>query len=260
MLMIAHLWAHRRRDPRQVEKTQEIPVINSMQAMDLQEILDLHIESFPDSFLTLLGRPVLSLIYEQLIQEGYGYVYREGDDLAGFLAGMYVTSKEFYQRIFRKQPVRVPALFLGAAIHDLKLFVPILKRFNLLYLKPSIVTTATHTPEYEFIVRNQGLIAAALTMAVSPRHRGKGIAKKLWKYLLLDLPKREVDAIWASVLESNDATNGMYRQLQFKVIGRIPRADGDFEMEWLAYKKGDCTVMEDGRVWWNDARSPTENP
>lgn len=226
-------------------------MIKDMESSHIQDVVNVHMESFPDSFLTQLGNGVLTLIYNNFPKHGFGYVFLEGNEVAGFLAGPFIPARRFYMMLIRMHPVHLPLLLVGATIRSPRILNPIAIRAKRLFLGSSKASRQSSHPDYQSVMNSGGLIAYALTMAVSSRHRGKGIAKQLWAHQLRELPKRGVDAILGSVFVDNDATNGLYKKMGFRVIGRILRPDGNEELKWLFYKRGECSVSEDGFVSWH---------
>lgn len=226
-------------------------MIKDIESSHIQDVVDIHVESFPDSFLTQLGKGVLTLIYDEFPKSGFGYVFQEGSEIAGFLAGIFIPAGIFYKQLIWKHPMRLPLLLAGAAIRDPRILNPVAIRAKRLFQGGSTASRQSSTTDYQSIVNSGGLVAHALTMAVSPRHRGKGVAKQLWAHQLHELPRRGVDAILGSVLADNDATNGLYRKKGFRVIARVSRPDGNEELKWLFYKRGECSVSEEGYVSWH---------
>lgn len=230
-------------------------MIVKMMPSHIPQVVALHTEAFPDGFLTQLGEGILTRIYRQFVVRGFGYVYQEDGHVIGFLAGTLVPASTFYTQLVRQSPIRLCGLLVSAVIRKPRLLVPILKRARaLLSGRTTVVSSAIGS---QACLGQEGKIAYVLSVAVSPSHRGKGIARHLWLHLLLVLQDWDVHAILQSVLVSNTAANSLYNRMGFKVISRIRRVDGEDLFRWLAYKRGECTVAPDGRVSWH---SPNDNP
>lgn len=220
-----------------------------MKATDAYEVVPIHIDSFPDSFLTRLGKPALIKLYQEFSNNGFGYVYRDEDKVAGFLAGTCSSVESFYQGLIKKNLLNFALAIPSAVIQNPSLLNLIWIRINRLFRPPEFESVQTE-PEYDLIQNSDGLIAFALTLGVSPQCRGKGVGKKLWIHLLHDLPDRGVEAILASVRSDNDITNNFYTKMGFKKVAQIKRKNYDVEFKWLAYLRDQCVVTESGKIEW----------
>lgn len=65
-------------------------LLRPMQPEDLPSIVQIHLSSFPDFFLTFLGPGFLKLLYRNIAlgPEGTLFVAEIGDVIAGFVAGV----------------------------------------------------------------------------------------------------------------------------------------------------------------------------
>jgi len=226
-------------------------MIGNMKTNDIHDVVEIHIDSFPDSFLTQLGKPALKKLYEEFSQNGFGYVYRDDGKVAGFLAGTTTPVEKFYQDLIKKNILNFTFAIPVAVIQRPSVLNLIWIRINRLFRNPQYDSINTE-PEYDLIQSSKGQIAYALTLGVAPQSRGKGIGKKLWNHLLHGLPNRGVEAILASVRSDNDITNNFYTKMGFKQIAQIKRKNYDTEFKWLAYMKDHCVVTETGKIEWND--------
>jgi len=227
-------------------------VIRDMQVADVTKVVAVHLEAFPDSFLSLLGRGGLALIYKDFAQNGFAYVFGEGDDIAGFLAGSFTPARNFYKQLVRRNPARVSLYLARATIRNPSLLKSILNRAKGLFSRGAGSLESKSTPNaYQTIVEAAGNVAHVLSIATAPVYRRRGIADKLWTHLLRELPIRGVDAIVGSSLGENDPTNILCERKGFKIAACVPRPDGGEELKWVYYRRGHCTVLDDGSVTWN---------
>ena len=226
-------------------------MIEDMQLVHLEDVIDIHIAAFPDSFLTQLGRPALKILYKDFSSTGFAYVYREDNKVLGVLAGTTTSVETFYQELIKKHLLRFALVIPIAVIQRPTTFTPILLRLRRLFQKPKFDSYIAE-PEYDLVLNSKGKVAHALTIGVSPQSRGKGIAKQLWNHLLHDLPQRGVEAILGSVRSDNDITNGFYEKMGFKKIVQMQRNHFTAEYRWLFYWKDHCVVTESGKVEWNN--------
>ncbi|MBN2044056.1 MAG: GNAT family N-acetyltransferase [Anaerolineales bacterium] len=224
-------------------------MIEKLKFSDIDAVVEIHIESFPTSFLTSLGRPALIKLYEAFLTYGYAYVYKEGDKVLGVMAGTLSTVEKFYQRLIFENILFFAIRMPGVLVKTPGLVRRIFLRIKRLFQKPEY-DFREFEPEYDLIIKPGNHNAYALMLGVSPESRGKGVGKKLWIHQLHDLPERGVDAILASVDSTNEITNGFYEKMGFKIIARTKRKNFDLEYRWLAYWKGHCSVQESGQVVW----------
>ena len=76
-------------------------MIRSARPQDIAEVVRIHLESFPNFFLSFLGPASLRLLYEEILSspEGVLLVAEEGErDLVGFVAGV-TRQSGFYSRL-----------------------------------------------------------------------------------------------------------------------------------------------------------------
>ena len=224
-------------------------MIEDMKSSDVDEVVEIHIVSFPDSFLTNLGRLALNKLYEEFGSKGFAYVYRDSGKVLGVMAGTCSTVEKFYQDLIKKYFFHFALILPVAIVKRPVLIKRIFIRMKRLFQKPDFESFITE-PEYDVVMNSKCQNAYALMLGVSPLSRGKGVGKKLWVHQLHDLPKRGVDAILASVDSNNDITNGFYQRMGFKKIAQTKRKNFDLEFRWLAYWKDHCQVTDTGKIEW----------
>ena len=227
-------------------------MIRNMQVIDVPKVVTVHIDAFPDSFLTNLGRKVLTIIYKEFAQNGFAYVFVEEEENAGFLAGTFLSAKKFYRHLLRRYPFQLSLYLIEAVIRHPPLFMLLIKQANRIFInggKPSGKNYFING--YQGILDSNKKVAHILTVAVSPNYRRLGIATKLWTYVLQNLPPLNIDAIMCSVLAENEPANSLYIKKGYKIIARIPRPDGSDELKWLFYQRNHCSILENGNVIWH---------
>lgn len=224
-------------------------LIEDLRKNHISQVVDLHIEAFADSFLTQLSRDFLTILYEEFSRSGFGYVFLENGNVAGFLAGIFSSADIFYRDIIKNNIFRLSILLLRSVIRNPILIKSILNRGTRLIFKkkPFYIESL---PEYDQLIHSRDVVASALTMSVSQKYRGRGIASQLWTHLLHDLPKKGVEAIIASVQSDNTITNKFYKKRGFILIARIQRHYGNEELKWLFFQRDKCIVTENGYVTW----------
>jgi ribosomal protein S18 acetylase RimI-like enzyme len=76
--------------------------IRPMQLDDLEQVVEVHLQSFPGFFLTFLGHDFLTLLYDQLCREGVVLVACPHGHIDGFVAGV-LQQAGFYRRLVERQ-------------------------------------------------------------------------------------------------------------------------------------------------------------
>jgi ribosomal protein S18 acetylase RimI-like enzyme len=223
-------------------------MITQMRSEHIQAVLQIHIDSFANSFLTQLGSGVLHVIYSEFSKSGFGYVSIEGNEVVGFIAGIYTPALQFYKNLLVKHPIRLPFLLVTSVIRNASVMKPILARARRLFRVTK--NGVEEENPYTAIVNSKEKVAYTLTIAVAPHYRRKGIANQLYAYTIKDLSTNGVYAIVGSVIGDNTSMNAFNQKMGYKQLATMGRVDGKKEIKWLRYKRGECSVSEDGHVSW----------
>ena len=85
-----------------------MPYLRKMQLSDVNQVVNVHLSSFQNFFLTFLGPRFLSLLYTYIVSSpnGVGYVSLDGDQVVGFVCGS-ARPAGFYGRLFKEQWLRI---------------------------------------------------------------------------------------------------------------------------------------------------------
>ncbi|MEI8195122.1 MAG: N-acetyltransferase [Phycisphaerae bacterium] len=174
---------------------------------DVTAIVAVHIQSFPDFFLTFLGGRFLRELYRGVIDDASGIVcvVENKDHLLGFVAGT-AEPAGLYRRLLIKRWWRFGWASAGAAIK-----------------KPSIIPRllrALRKPSEESPSR-EGNSALIMSIAVSPSAQGQGIGRLLVQAFCSASSERNAEKITLSTDKvNNEATNAFYRQLGFTLVNQ----------------------------------------
>jgi ribosomal protein S18 acetylase RimI-like enzyme len=78
-------------------------MIKSLTSKDAKLIAEIHLNAFPNFFLTSLGKRFLAVFYSKILKNevGYGIGFFENDKLLGFAIGT-TTPNGFYKRLAKK--------------------------------------------------------------------------------------------------------------------------------------------------------------
>lgn len=194
--------------------------VRRMDFQDLNEVVDIHLDSFSGFFLSTLGQKFLNQLYKSILADQFGiaFVFHNRDGIQGFVAGT-AKSSGFYRRILRKHWWSIGLVSILPAIkHPL-----ILTRIFHLITKPAGG------------MRGRGTL---MSIAVSPGMQGQGIGAKLIQVFLTDASKRKVLAVdLRTDRYGNENVNLFYERNGFKLHSRNIEANGREMNEYLFYLK-----------------------
>src|SRR5665811_1624133 len=93
-------------------------MIKPMMPENVDDVVSIHLESFPGFFLSFLGRRFLTLYYSGICsaEEGLGFVFLNSDyELIGFVAGT-TNPRGFYTRLLKRYWLRFSLASVGAIL------------------------------------------------------------------------------------------------------------------------------------------------
>ncbi len=189
-----------------------------MNSGDLPEIVQVHLRSFPDFFLTFLGPGFLELLYRNIAldSEGILLVAEVDGAVAGFVAG--VTRQDgFYRRLIRRQKWSFAWAALGAALR-----------------RPAIVPRLWRALRRPSDAAESIAEACLMSIAVSPAFQRQGIGKQLVEAFCQELAARgELTVGLTTDRDHNEATNHFYQQLNFKLARSFITPEGRAMNEYV---------------------------
>ncbi len=186
-------------------------MIRRMELDDIDQVVGVHLESFPGFFLSFLGPDFLKVYYRAacLDREGICLVSSNGErDIRGFVVGSS-NPGGFYRRIFMRR-------FLGF----------LLSVFWAVANRPSIVGRLIRTAARAAGKQPQGC-AGLFSIAVSPAVQGQGVGRDLVGGFIQNAYER--GCRWVSLTtdsQGNDRVNDFYRSLGFAATGELITPEG----------------------------------
>ena len=176
------------------------PPIRKMDSADIPAVVQVHLNSFPDFFLTFLGGSFLRELYSATLADpaGIGFVVGEDKGVVGFVTG---TSQPagFYRRLLRQRWWR----FAMTAVK------PVVKR-------PSIVPRLLRAFSMPGQATQQAGIGTLMSVAVSPKAQGQGIGQMLVRAFLEEAARRDLLQVDLTTdRDNNEVTNRFYQKLGF---------------------------------------------
>jgi len=181
-------------------------MIVKMTENHIDEVIDIHIECFKDSFLTNLDRNVLSSMYNNYISSelGCAYVFVTNETILGFIAGT-VNPSVYYNQLLKKRGFQILWQTLKRVIRNPGILREIIKRDYSGFFRPN--------------ENEESYSRASLdSIAVKPEYRGSGIARQLTEVFLSDLKERGVLEVHLGVAETNIRAKRFYERMGFENI------------------------------------------
>ena len=189
-----------------------------MGSTDLSQVIDVHLASFPDFFLTFLGRRFLTLLYEQIEQADEGVVLVAGsaDRVEGFVAGVQHQSG-FYQRLIKRKKWAFARAALGSALR-----------------RPVIVPRLLRALRRPDEARHAAAEACLMSIAVRPDAAGVGLGRHLVKAFCAEMWQRGAPAVCLTTdRDNNERTNRFYKQLDFQINASFVTPEGRTMNEYV---------------------------
>jgi GNAT superfamily N-acetyltransferase len=192
--------------------------IRLMQPGDVDDIVVVHLESFPGFFLSFLGPAFLHLLYESIRcdPEGVVFVACAGERVLGVAAGVEHQSA-FYRRLIAKKKWTFARASLPAALRSPSTGVRLLRALQ----KPCDS-------------RASAAEACILSLAVSPALRGSGTGEKLVRAVCSELSRRRASQVCLMTdRDGNEWVNRFYRGLGFRLARTYVTPEGRAMNEYL---------------------------
>lgn len=174
--------------------------VTAMQADQIKNVVEVHLQSFPNFFLTFLGRNFLSELYRGLLDDpsGIALVTMADDRLAGFVVGT-TQPAGFYGRLLKKRWWRFALAACG----------PLAKRPGSL---PRLLRAA-RLPQQVTRAEDRGTL---MSIAVLPGMQGRGIGQILVRSFLAEAKRRGLARVDLTTDKNNNAAvNVFYQRLGF---------------------------------------------
>lgn len=204
-------------------------MIRSMEAKDIEQVVAVHLDSFPEFFLSFLGPRFLNIFYSGICSapEGIGFVYINSSGIpAGFIAGTS-NPRGFYSSLLKKDWLK----FSFASLNAIRRKPSIIKRIARAFFHPS-----------ENPVGDD--VAGLLSIGVLPEHQGSGIGKILVNTFLEETVKSGCKKVFLTTdRDNNDATNVFYQNLGFSIMRQYVTPEGRNMNE---YWRGLPTIVNKG--------------
>lgn len=179
-------------------------VIVPMTTAHVPMVVDVHVASFAEAFLSFLGPGFLTLLYEGAATSPYGVgvVALDLDDrrkpVVGFTVGM-LNPAAFYQQLLRERGWRFALAAVSGVVR-----------------RPMIVLRLLRARRYPSHTPRGDRIATLGSIGIRPDYQGRGLGHRLVQGFLEAARARGARQVNLTTDgENNDAVNDFYRRLGF---------------------------------------------
>ena len=192
--------------------------IREMWESDIADVVNVHLSSFQNFFLSFLGPRFLTLLYHEILREpgNVNLVAMSSDnEVIGFVAGEK-DQVRFYQRLVKEKSFAFALASSSAVIR-----------------RPSIIPRLFRALRYAGKAKEASYPASLMSIAVLPAAKGKGAGKSLVKYFLNEMEQKGVKEVCLTTdRDNNENTNIFYRKLGFLVTHEYRTTEGRWMYEY----------------------------
>ena len=175
--------------------------IRAARSGDVPQVVDVHLASFQNFFLSFLGGFFLECLYLAISEEPGGVLLLAlscDGAVVGFVAGVPNLSR-FYRRLVKTEWVRFGWASAGAALK-----------------RPSIIPRLWRARRASVDANQASCPATLMSIAVAPTFKGMGIGKSLVNRFLEEMATQGIQRICLATDRDNNApTIGFYEGLNF---------------------------------------------
>lgn len=182
----------------------------------LDEVVDLHTQTFPEYFLTHLGSKMLKLFYGEFVDQSgnYGFVACSENRVVGFVAGT-ANSDALYAQFYRRHFLNLMGIFAVCLIKDAYIrkniwdrTVHIRRAVKSLFVRD----TTTSKPKNDDSDLTTDILARLLSIGVDSNFRGRGVADMLVRALCHRLAQDGIETVGLSVNADNARAIAFYKK------------------------------------------------
>ncbi len=185
--------------------------IRIMKHQDVKDVVDIHLDSFKNFFLSSLGSEFLRLLYTTIMEDesGISIVYETEGKVSGFAVGTDLPNG-FYKKLISKKIILFGLAALPAAIKS-----------------PGIIPRLFRSLQVPQQYQKPEKQANLMSLAVSPTAQNQGIGGALIKEFANQCYQRKVDIINLTTdAQNNDKVNNFYQNFGFVLSNEFTTAEG----------------------------------
>lgn len=174
--------------------------IREMKLKDLEEIVNIHLNSFQGFFLSFLGPKFLMLFYKGIISStlGVGFVYIDNNRIEGFICGA-INPSDFFHNLLRTKWFHFSIASLGAILKKPSIIPRLLRAIN----SPSSSSKGDKK-------------ATLMSIGIDSQVQGKGVGGILVQNFLKELKSKGIYEVNLTTDRlNNKRANQFYKKLGF---------------------------------------------
>ena len=178
----------------------------------ISDVVDVHMKSFPNFFLTFLGKSFLTNFYKSFLEDeaGIGFVAIEGCKVLGAVVGPVVPDG-YFKRLVQRKWLSFAFSSVGAVLRDPKV---IGRLFRAVFYRGD---SPVDGPKYSLLS----------SIAVSPEAQGRGVGAALLTAFLDDAKARGSEGCYLTTdREGNDSVNRFYSNFGWKLADHFETHEG----------------------------------
>ena len=178
-------------------------MLRRLQEKYIQDVVSVHLKSFPGFFLSFLGARFLSVYYSGICsaKEGVGFVFINNNGIPiGFVAGT-VNPRGFYSKLLKRDWFRFSLASVGAICKN----PSVLTRLCRAFFHPSENSVGDD-------------VAGLFSIGVLPEFQSNDIGGQLVNAFLEEVRTRGCNRVFLTTDRvDNDVVNNFYKKLGFKI-------------------------------------------
>jgi ribosomal protein S18 acetylase RimI-like enzyme len=183
-----------------------------MENRDIEQVVKVHLRSFPDFFLSFLGSRFLHLFYSSVCSapEGIALVYLNSESSpAGFVVGA-MNPQSFYSRLLKHEWLKFSLASISA-----------------IYKKPQVIRRILRAFFHPSKNPKGNNIAGLFSLGVLPDLQSTGVGKKLVHGFLREAKNLGCVRVFLTTdRDNNEMINAFYSNLRFKVERQFKTPEG----------------------------------
>ncbi len=210
-------------------------MIRPMTMAHIDQVVSVHLRSFPGFFLSFLGPQFLRLYYESIVDypDAAGYVCVEDDRVIGFVCGT-VSPSRFYSYLLRTRWLRFALAALSAVFRNPSI-VPRLVRA---WVYPR--QASEREDSYSDDAPSGVPVSATLTsIGVDPSHQYRGVGSELVAAFLENMRARGVTSVHLTTdQQDNEQASAFYQRQGFRCLSTYTTPEGRVMNEFVVELDG----------------------
>ena len=193
--------------------------IRTMAANDIEGVVEVHIKSFPNFFLTCLGETFLKIMYREILNDPTGVALcavSPENTVFGFVVGVQEQTR-FYKRLAMKKCL---SFALASSMSALK--------------NPRIIPRLFRALTYSSKSQSAACPALLLSIAVRNGMQGNGIGKLLLVKINERMAQNGIDRVSLTTdRDNNSGANSFYVRAGFSVTSQYKTPEGRWMNEYI---------------------------